>query len=239
MQVHRPRPDGAAAGQRHLGVPRPRQQRPQHVERGPHLTHQVIGGEGRAQLGRVEQGLLAVGAVALGHLDAELAQQLAQEPRVGQARHIGQQQGLIGQDRRGHQLDGRILRPADRDGAVEAVAAVDDDAVHESLGEVLGGPGPYGPTNRLSSKPDGARDRSESDGRMTFSCSVRENARARGAGPCAVADWRAGRRPGGRRARPWRQRRRSTSPARGASSSGGRRRRAGYPWPPADRVQRF
>jgi len=27
------------------------------------------------------------------------------------------------------------------------------------VGEVLGGPDPYGPANRLSSKPDGARER--------------------------------------------------------------------------------
>ncbi len=144
VQVDRPRPDGAAARQGHLGVPRARQQRPQHVERGPHLTHQIIGGKGRGQLRRMEQGLLPVGAVTLGHLHAELAQQLAQESRVRQTRHVRQQQGLIRQNRRRHQLDRRILGPADRNGAVEAIAAVNDDAVHGCRGSP-GRPGPLRP----------------------------------------------------------------------------------------------
>ncbi|MNY03740.1 hypothetical protein D3C86_1363760 [compost metagenome] len=155
VQVHRTRANRAAARQRDLGLARAGQQRPQDVERGPHLANQIIGGEGRGQFGRVEQGLLAVSAVALRHLDAELLQQLAEESGVRQTRHIGQQQGLIRQDRSRHQLDGRILGAADLDLAVQAVAAVDDDAVHG----IFRGRKHCAPANRLSSKPLRPRER--------------------------------------------------------------------------------
>ena len=90
VQIHRTRADGAAAGQRHLGLARARHQRAQHVERGPHLADQVIGRKAAGDLRRVQKGLLAVGAVALGHLHAQARQQLAQKAGVGQARHVGQ-----------------------------------------------------------------------------------------------------------------------------------------------------
>ncbi|GAB1362303.1 hypothetical protein MASR1M32_15390 [Rhodobacter sp.] len=42
MDIHRPRADGAAAGQRDHGMAKPRQQRPQHQIGGPHLAHDVV-----------------------------------------------------------------------------------------------------------------------------------------------------------------------------------------------------
>jgi hypothetical protein len=130
VQVHWPRPDGAAARQRHLGLAGARQQRAQHVEAGPHLPDQLIGGEGRADAAAVEQGLLPVRALALGDLDAQRLQQLAQELCIREARHIGQQQRLIRQDRGGHQLEGGILGAAHGDDPVQLGAAGDGDAVH-------------------------------------------------------------------------------------------------------------
>ena len=189
VQVDRAGADGAAAGQRDLGLARAGQQRPQDVERGPHLTNQIIGGEGRGQLGRVEQGLLTVGAVALRHLDPELAQQLPQELGVGQARHVGQQQGLIRQDRSRHQLDGRILGAADLDLAVQAVAAVDDDAVHG----IFRGRKHCAPANRLSSKPLRPRERAVRDDFQLRS------AAGRGAAPGALRRFRFVRRAAARR----------------------------------------
>ena len=53
VQIHRPRADGAAAGQRHRRVPHAREQRAQHVERGAHLPHLVVRRDGRDDLGRV------------------------------------------------------------------------------------------------------------------------------------------------------------------------------------------
>jgi putative cardiolipin synthase len=72
----------------------------------------------------------ASGDVAFGDLDPELAQQTSQKLGVGQARHIGQQQRLIGQDRGGHQLEGGVLGAADRNASVQTGAAGDGDAVH-------------------------------------------------------------------------------------------------------------
>ena len=91
----------------------------------------------------MKQALLPVRAVTLGHFDAELAQQLTQEPGVRQARHIGQQQGLIRQDRGGHQLDGGVLGAADGNVPEKLGAALNGDAVHDVLkrarGQRLGG----------------------------------------------------------------------------------------------------
>ena len=60
MQVDRPRADGAAAGQRNLGLAAARQQRPQHPEAGPHLGDEFIGRRGIGNgLGRDPQGFAA------------------------------------------------------------------------------------------------------------------------------------------------------------------------------------
>jgi hypothetical protein len=77
----------------------------------------------------VQHGLLARRAIALGDLDAQ-TRQLAQELGVGQARHVRQAQGLISQQARRHQLDGRVLGAADRDRPVQPRAAGDGDAIH-------------------------------------------------------------------------------------------------------------
>ena len=130
VQIDRPGPDGAAAGQGHLGLAGAGQQRPQHIERGPHLADQIIRREGRGQGGGVEQRLLPVGAIALRDLDAEFLEQATEEFRIRQPRHVGQQQRLIGQDRSGHQLEGGVLGAADRNGSVQTGAAGDGDAVH-------------------------------------------------------------------------------------------------------------
>src|SRR5690606_6453358 len=185
--------------------------------------HQIIGGEGRGQLGRVEQRLLPVRPLAFGHLHAKLTQQLAEEARVRQTRHVGQQQGLIGQDRRRHQLDRRVLGSADRNGAVEAMAAVDDDAVHGYRDD----PGARTPTARqtgyLARLTAAAKGRNVA-GRMTFSCFPWATSPRPRPAPCDGADWPSRRRPDAPRVRPWPRRperrlrwRKETSRRRGAS----------------------
>ena len=67
-----------------------------------------------------------------------------EEIEIDASKPISQQQGLIRQDRRRHQLDRRVLGPADRNRAVKAVAAVNDDAVHGCRGSP-GRPGPLRP----------------------------------------------------------------------------------------------
>ena len=54
MDVHRPRADGAAAGQRHIGLAEARQQRSQHQDRRAHGLHQLVRRETFARGGGVD-----------------------------------------------------------------------------------------------------------------------------------------------------------------------------------------
>ncbi len=78
----------------------------------------------------MEDGLRPVLALQLGDLDAQTPEQHPEKAGVGQARHVGQPQGLVGEQAGGHQLDGRVLGAADGDLAVQPRAAGDDNTVH-------------------------------------------------------------------------------------------------------------
>ncbi len=132
VQVDRPRADRAAAGQAHLGVAGAGEQRAEHVERGAHLADEIVGGEGAGHLRGVQHRLGTRHALALVDVDAQPAKQLRQEPRVGQPGHVGEAQRLVGKQARRHQLDGRVLRPADGDDPLQPGAAGDRNAVHEA-----------------------------------------------------------------------------------------------------------
>ena len=100
MQVHRPSPDLATAGQGHARLPDTRHQGTQHQERRPHLAHNVVRrlGIGDGPTERQHAPLI----VLLVHRDAVLRQQLAHRLDVRQPRHIRQHQPLFGQQPRGH-----------------------------------------------------------------------------------------------------------------------------------------
>ena len=49
---------------------------------------------------------------------------------VGEPRHVVEDQRLLGQQARDHQRQRGVLRARDRNGAVEAVAADDANAIH-------------------------------------------------------------------------------------------------------------
>ena len=130
VQIHGTSADGAAAGQADLGMAGPCNERPQHVERGPHLADEIIAREGRDDFRRVQEGFRAVRPVGFGDFGSQSPQQPRQEPRVGEPWHIGQPERLVRQQAGGHQLDGGILGAADRDRSVERCAADNGDAVH-------------------------------------------------------------------------------------------------------------
>src|SRR3546814_6548950 len=67
--------------------------------------------------------------------DAELTQQIGHGRDVGEMRQIGETQRLVGEQRRRHQRQRRILCAADHDFAVERRAAADPDLVHEARSE--------------------------------------------------------------------------------------------------------
>jgi len=130
MQVHRSRADGAAARQADLGVPGARDQRAQHIERRAHLPNLVIWGVGADDLRRVQPRLRPGGTGRFDDLGAQTAQQFAQKARVGQARHVGEDERLVGEQSGRHQFEGRILGAADGDLSLQRRAADDGDLVH-------------------------------------------------------------------------------------------------------------
>ncbi len=65
MQIDRPRPDGAAAGQGNLRLAMPGQQRRQHLKAGAHLADDVIGRKGGGDCGRLQPERIAFAQNAL------------------------------------------------------------------------------------------------------------------------------------------------------------------------------
>ena len=129
VQIDRPRADRAPARQRDLGVAGARDERPQNVERGPHLTDQVVGRERADDLAGMQNGLFAIVACPLDDLGAKTLQQARQEARIGQPRHVGKSQRFVGKQAGRHQLDGGILGAADGDLTMQPRAAGDGDAI--------------------------------------------------------------------------------------------------------------
>ena len=67
------------------------------------------------------------------HAHSQAAQQLGLGPHVGQPRHAVQSHRLAGQDRRGHDRQRGVLRPARADRAVQCNAAGDLEMRHEAI----------------------------------------------------------------------------------------------------------
>jgi hypothetical protein len=133
VQVDRAVADRAAAGQRHGRLAGTGEQRAEHQNRRPHLAHHVVGRDGRSDFlgleGHAAAELAFPDARDLGR-NAKHVEQMSKGVDVGEARQIGEGQLLVGEKRARHQGQRRVLRSADRDLAVEAVAALDPDAVH-------------------------------------------------------------------------------------------------------------
>ncbi len=133
MEIDRARADGAAAGQRNLGRTVARQERTGHLEARAHLAHDVVRRE-RGFDGRGVQADRVAAAQAIATPDvevhAELHHQVGHGIHIGQARHVADRHRLVGQDRRRHELERRILGAADRNFTLEAVAAPDAYPVH-------------------------------------------------------------------------------------------------------------
>ena len=133
VKIDRAGADGAAAGQRNLRFAMTREQRPQHLEAGAHFADDIVGRQRGFDLGDMQAHRVALpqrGAASDVHADAELHQQIAHPADVGEARHVAQRHRLVGQQRRGHQFQRRILGAADGNFTLEAVAAPYPDSVH-------------------------------------------------------------------------------------------------------------
>jgi hypothetical protein len=135
-EVHRPRADRTAAGQRNAGFVHPGNQRADNPEAGPHLGHKLIGRRRVDDLtGSQVQGLagqiVLTGALAIDRIiNAMVGEDLHQLGNVAQARHIRQRQGFVGQQGRNHQGQCGVLCAGNRNDAVQLRAAGDFNAVH-------------------------------------------------------------------------------------------------------------
>ena len=138
QQIHRPRADGAAAGQGDLGLAHARQNGRDDPEARPHARDQLVGG-GRVhdapgvQMNRLASGGVIAGPLAVYAVIHALVAQNAQELRaIGQARHIVEGEGGVGEQRRDHERQGRVLGARNRDHAIQGLSADDPDPVHSS-----------------------------------------------------------------------------------------------------------
>ncbi|MCY1233808.1 hypothetical protein D9M72_463650 [compost metagenome] len=137
-QIDRARADGATTGQRYAGLAFTGEQRADHPEACAHLRHQLVR---RGRIDDVAAGemdgagvalALALAATVDGDVDAVVAEDADQLLDVGQMRHVFERQRVVGQKRRDHQRQGRVLGAGNRDDAVKLVAAYNPDAIHEA-----------------------------------------------------------------------------------------------------------
>jgi hypothetical protein len=159
MEVDRAVADGAAAGQRHGRFSGPSKHRPKHQDRGAHLADHVVGRDRRGDVGRVERHPAAVFAAPdpFDHRrNAELVEQMAEAVDVGEPRQIAERQFVFGEECAGQQRERGVLGARDRDLPLEALAALDPDAVHRRALADLPCHSREGPRH-----PGGGRDPSE------------------------------------------------------------------------------
>ncbi|MFM1975586.1 MAG: hypothetical protein RL145_432, partial [Pseudomonadota bacterium] len=130
VKVDRAGPDGTATGQRNCGMANTRQERTQHIKGRAHLPHQIIRRDGAGQIfGMHGQTATALGPKAR---HAQLLQKLDHKARIGQFRHIGQNQGFARQKASGLQFKGRVLSAGDGDRAVQLCPADKGNTVHNA-----------------------------------------------------------------------------------------------------------
>ena len=136
QQVDRPGADRAAARQRDARRAHARQQRRDHPEARAHLRHHFIGcgrvddGAG-AQMRRLARAGLLADALAVDRIvNALIAKDVGELGDVGETRQVFQGQRLIGEKRCDHQRQRGILRPGNRDRAVQRRAAANLYAIH-------------------------------------------------------------------------------------------------------------
>jgi hypothetical protein len=127
VDVHGPRADRAAAGQRHVGAAEARQQRAQHDDRGAHRAHQLVGRDGLADRRCVD---LDPHAVVDRHAHAHAAEQLDHGRDVVQVRHVADGHDALCEERSGENRQRGVLGARDAHVALERRASVDLQLVH-------------------------------------------------------------------------------------------------------------
>ena len=144
VDVDRPRTDGAAPGQRHVGAPEAREQRPEHQDRGTHGLDQLV----RRKVFANGPGIdLDAHALVDGHGHAHAAEQLDGRGDVLQVRHVADRYRPVGQQCAGQNRQRRVLGTGYADFTLERNAARYLQLIHE----------PRGPARRAPPIPAGCR----------------------------------------------------------------------------------
>ena len=65
-------------------------------------------------------------------VDAVIAEDALQQLDVGEARHVVEDERVLGEQARDHQRQGGVLGARNRDGAVQALAADDANSIHDA-----------------------------------------------------------------------------------------------------------
>ena len=138
MKINGSCADRAASWERHARFPAASQNRPKHPEARAHAADQIVGSGrvhdiARRQMERVTLMGVAVGALPVDRgIDAVIAQDADEKAHIGEVRHVLQRDRVGGEKARDHQRQSRILRPADRDRAIQAMSARNSNSVHNA-----------------------------------------------------------------------------------------------------------
>ena len=135
VEVDRPPADPVAARVADDDPPEAGQERPEQDEAGAHPGGRLERDEQPLDVARGDL-VDVVGRVV--HDDPEVAQRLGHDPHVLDLGDVGEPAALAGQGRGGEELEGRVLRAADRDRPVQRPPALDpEDLPGDRLGVVL------------------------------------------------------------------------------------------------------
>jgi MFS family permease len=151
-EVHVDGPGTEVVAARH-GHPRPAeagQQRAEHDDRRPHGLDQLVGRLGRDVLRHLDRDVVVV---ADDDPAAHGPEQLGHELDVDDAGDVAEGERPLGQHRRRHQLQHRVLGAADGYGARQRVAGAHEDAVHPPKGKAVGRPPRAGIVRLRRNKP--------------------------------------------------------------------------------------
>ena len=130
MDIHWPRTDGTATGQRHRGLAEMRHHRTQHQNRGAHGLHQLVG-RGKFLDGRGVH--FHIEAIIDHHMYPHATEQLDQGSHILQVRQVAHGDRLVGQQGGSQNRQGGVLGAGNSNFAVQTATARDDQFIHGCL----------------------------------------------------------------------------------------------------------
>jgi hypothetical protein len=136
VRVEAASPDHVSARRRHRRLAEAREQRAGQQERRPDLRAERDVGRVLVDAARVDVHLVRSGPARVG---AEIAEQLEHRVDVADARHVGEHDGLVGEQARGEDRQRAVLVSCGANATAERVRALDDEGVRERGSDCHGG----------------------------------------------------------------------------------------------------